>query len=125
LSPIEISVSKDKENPDKAILFVKQNGANVKFFHTKDTPNGLPQARQRPNLEWDYSQQEDFLYARTIEFGEKLLSMYGSELPTSAPQTEQPKYEKKTLVLDNGDDSWDAIMNSTPPHVMDDSGYPV
>jgi hypothetical protein len=48
----------------KATLFVTQHGQPVKWFYTKDNPNGLPQLKQikvKGKVTWDDSDSMEFL----------------------------------------------------------------
>jgi predicted DNA-binding transcriptional regulator AlpA len=51
-------------------MFINQNGQSVKWFYTKDTPNGLPQLEQikvKGVATWDDSKMMEFLEQRTAE----------------------------------------------------------
>ena len=62
----------DKQNKDMTVLCVKQNNEMLKFAYTRETPNGLPQPKRRPNGEYDWTEQEDFLYEKNLEFVQKV-----------------------------------------------------
>lgn len=64
---LELSVSvfkgrsKDGKEPKAAIVF-RQEGENVPQYFTKDTPNGMPQAKFYEHTKtWDFQEQKSFL----------------------------------------------------------------
>jgi hypothetical protein len=69
---VELSCFKDKQNPDKTVLVVRQNDAALKFAYTLDNPNGMPQGVQRANGKWDFGAQEDWLYGKNLLFCKKV-----------------------------------------------------
>jgi hypothetical protein len=59
---VDFSVWKDREGKTAFVLRQpNQSGEVVRRCHTRDNPNGMPEAKQRKSGEWDFSDVEDFL----------------------------------------------------------------
>lgn len=137
-----LSCSKDKENPDKTVLFVNQEGASgkveaVKWAYTRENPNGLPTAKERSSGKWDYGDQEDFLYEKNLEFC-AIIARANPSFTTNepAPQVAQhqtanqevqystPTPLKKGQILLQGDETLDGsfpTMADMPREVEEES----
>ena len=67
--PLSITVFKGKKkegdrkgNSEETGVWFRQDDATVPSYYTKDTPNGMPIAKQDPNtLEWDFRAQQSWL----------------------------------------------------------------
>jgi hypothetical protein len=56
----------------KAFMYLQQDGKTVKSAYTKDNPNGMPPPTQRANGQWNWDDQEDFLYEKCKLFIEEV-----------------------------------------------------
>ena len=59
---------------NKVGLTIKQLGAKLDKFYTKDNPNGMPQLVQKTvkgKVEWDSTDRDNFLYEELLRFIEK------------------------------------------------------
>ena len=63
--PVKVSVYKNKKG--KTGLNVSQGGDELKWFYTKEAPNGLPQPEFEDG-EWDFRDHDKFLIASVKEF---------------------------------------------------------
>lgn len=84
-----MAIDKEKGKP---FLYAKQDGP-VKFAFTKDNPNGMPEPEKKTvkgKVQWDFTDQENFLYDLTVNWLEGLNS--------DNPPSDQ---------LPEGDDSFD------------------
>lgn len=55
---------KEEDGKKKSVIFLNQNGAPVKWYYTKATPNGLPPLKQikvKGQVTWDDSDLMEFL----------------------------------------------------------------
>lgn len=90
--PIKISPSfKD----DRGGLFLNQNGHALKWFFTKDNPNGLPQMKPvevRGKTVWDNSDQQEFFVRMIERLKTKLVPelLAGPAAPTDQPHSDMP-----------------------------------
>ena len=98
-------VNKDKENPDKTVLFVKQGGEIVKWAYTRENPNGLPTAKERSSGKWDYGDQEDFLYEKNLEFC-AIIARANPNFTTNEPTPPQAAQHQS---------AFQEVQYSTPP----------
>lgn len=84
MQPLTFSPSykKDGEKEDR-VIFVKQNGQNLKSFYTKDNPNGLPPMKKLKSGKWN---KEDFTeFLRNV-----VLSEFKPSLSTKVVNTPEP-----------------------------------
>jgi hypothetical protein len=61
-----IPSTKQEGDKKKSTMFISQHGNPVKWFFTKDTPNGLPELTQKKvkgKLIWDDSEAQEYLEA--------------------------------------------------------------
>lgn len=61
---IEVVTFTDKENPDRTVLILKQDGKTVPVAYKKDAPNGLPQLEKitfKGKEVWDDTKQQQFI----------------------------------------------------------------
>lgn len=61
---IKVTAFQDKDKKKNVILMYQDNEM-VKFQHTKENPNGLPEPKEVVKLgkkEWDFSEVEQFMY---------------------------------------------------------------
>lgn len=59
-----IPSTKMEGDKKKSTLFINQHGQSIKWFFTKDTPNGLPELTQKKvkgKLVWDDSEAQEFM----------------------------------------------------------------
>lgn len=65
--PVTLIPNQKEENAKKrTTVFISQNGNPVKWYYTKDHPNGLPQLKQvkvKGQMTWDDSDMMEFLEA--------------------------------------------------------------
>jgi len=78
--PLEISVAQTKKEDGKTrdVLFVKQDGTNIKWAYTKANPNGLPPMVEKTKLgkkEWDDTDQLEFFLKSVAELSAKISSV--------------------------------------------------
>ena len=59
---------------NKVGLTLKQGGAKLEKYYTKENPNGMPQLVQKTvkgKVEWDSTDRDNFLYEELLKFIEK------------------------------------------------------
>lgn len=64
----------NKEGKKVSGLNIKQNGEKVNSLYTKDSPNGMPEAKQvrkGKEIKWDFTDQTNFYYDKFEEFAAK------------------------------------------------------
>jgi hypothetical protein len=105
-----------KDNITKTSLLIKQGSEWLKWYFTKDEPNGLPAPVQRRNGKWDYSEQDDFLLAMLLEKIAKKVEA------TAGLSSEPPQQQEKNTSKEKG--RVDYPLGNKPADEDEDDGLP-
>lgn len=71
---LDIFIGTDSETK-RPFIWIEQGGSTVKMAHTRDNPNGMPERVEKVvkgKTEYDYTDQENFLYNVACEFIDKV-----------------------------------------------------
>jgi hypothetical protein len=91
---------KGEDGVEKAGILVKQDGAFLKGYYSKTTPNGLPQMKQvivNKQKIWDKSEM--------VEFLENVVREELAPAITGSPAAPKPKKEKNTVMDEDLDET--------------------
>jgi hypothetical protein len=115
-APLCINAFKSKKDnpgdPDSTGIWFRQRGETIKPYHTKETPNGMPQAtHDKMTDEWDFKPQQRWLV-------EQLQAV-------TIPAIEKAAASATPPVEHDDEDVTDDELVDIPPHgSMDDSEPP-
>lgn len=83
-----IPSTKTEGEKKKSTLFINQHGKSIKWFFTKDNPNGLPELTQKKvkgKLVWDDSEAVEFLEAYLVNHIVPKLPKGGGDVDVPLP----------------------------------------